>query len=158
MIYGHLNFIDEDMKARHNEEYGQILGMVAPSSIAVINAREVDTDILTRQINQLKRKYIEFVSFLPDIATREEIETYYRDSSRFIGNSRCNVAWRSAQILTSGDVIVASRCGFSGVMGNINREPFNKIWNDKPYREFRRKISQVGATPACSRCCSLLGG
>jgi len=158
MVYSHLNFVDEDMTARHNEEYGQLFGKVAPSSIAVTNAKEVDTDILTEQINQLKREYADFASFLPDIATREEVETYYRDPSKFIGNSRCKVAWKSAQILNNGDVIVASRCGFSGVMGNINKELLTKIWNDKPYREFRKKIGQVGATPACSRCCSLLGG
>lgn len=158
MVYNHLNFIDEDMAARHNEEYGQIFDMVAPSSIAATNAKEVDIDILTKQINQLKREHADFVIFLPDIATREEIETYYYDPSKFIGNNRCKIAWRSAQILTNGYVIVASRCGFSGVMGNINGKPFTKIWNDKPYREFRTRIDQVGATPACSRCCSLLGG
>lgn len=157
IVYGHLNFIDEDMAVRHNEEYGHLFGKVVPSSIAVTDCREVDTNILAEQINQLKREYADFVSFLPDIETREDIETYYF-CSNLMGNNRCKIAWRSAQILTNGDVVVASRCGFSGVMGNINREPFSKIWNDKLYREFRRKISQVGATPACSRCCSLLGG
>jgi len=155
MVYNHLNFVDEHMAALHNEEYEQLFGTVRPSSIAATDAKEVDVDILTEQIKQLKRKYADFASFLPDIEAREEIETYYRSPSKFVISNRCRIAWKSTRIFSNGDVMIASRCGFSGIMGNVSDKSLIEIWNDKPYREFRKNISQVGATPACSRCCSI---
>lgn len=157
MVFSHLNFVDEVMALRHNEEYGHIFNKLAPSSISASDASGVNIDVLTEQIKELKRDYAGFISFLPDIETREQIETYYREPSNFVISNRCKIAWRNPRILANGDVIVAARCGFSPIMGNIAERPLTKIWNDKPYREFRRKINLVGATPACSRCCSIFG-
>jgi radical SAM protein with 4Fe4S-binding SPASM domain len=158
MVFGHLNFIDSDMARMHNRDYAQIFGKVRPSNI-VVNPKEVDVGILTKQITHLKRKYTDSdftLYFLPDIETKDELETYYYDSSKFICGTKCKIAWRSVHILSDGEVIPAFRC-FHLVMGNISKEPFTKIWNNKRYRKFRKRIKKVGATPACTRCCAILG-
>jgi len=158
MVFGHLNFIDNDMARLHNKDYAKNFGEVKPTNV-VVNPKEVDVGILAKQISHLKRKYHDKnfkLYFLPDIQTIDELEKYYYDSSKFIGSTKCKIAWRSAQILSNGDVIPAFRC-FPLVMGNIYNEPFTKIWNNKRYRKFRKTIKKVGATPACTRCCAILG-
>ena len=164
MVFSHLNFINKNMADTHNGLYVNMItehseidyfDPVLPSSTSACNANKVDTDILFNQIIELKKD--KFASFLPDLSTKEQLETYYHDPNKFVISNRCKVAWRSSQILSNGDVIVAARCAFSPIMGNINKKPLTAIWNDKPYKEFRRRINIIGATPACARCCSLFG-
>jgi len=156
MVYTHLNFIDDYMVKMHNKHYAQFFGKVRPSTISAVDPKKVDVDVLTDQIILLKKKYAGFINFLPDIETKEEVKIYYHDSSKFVKNNKCKIAWKNAQILSNGDVIPASRC-FHIVMGNIYEKPFTKIWNDAPFRNFRKNIKKIGTTPACSRCCGLFG-
>ena len=153
--FTHLNFIDTFMAEAHNVEYEHTFGRVYPSSISAVDPKKVDVAVLTEQINMVKNKYSDFAAFVPDIATRKEVEVYYH-SHEFIHNNRCTIPWKNAQILSNGDVIAASRC-FHVVMGNIYKDSFNKIWNAALYQSFRKNLKRCGATPACARCCALLG-
>jgi len=164
MVFSHLNFINDDMANTHNGLYVEMLtedsvidyfDSVLPSSISACDADKVNTDILFEQITEIKEG--NFGNFLPNLTTREQLETYYHHPKEFVLSDRCRVAWLNPRILSNGDVIVAARCAFSPIMGNINEKPLLEIWNDKPYKEFRKRINIIGATPACARCCSLFG-
>ena len=164
MVFSHLNFITQDMAHTHNGLYVEMLtedsvinyfDPVLPSSISACDANKVNTDILFKQIQEIKAHWS--AGFLPNLVTKEQVETYYHRPKEFVISDRCRVAWLNPRILSNGDVIVAARCAFSPIMGNINEKPLLEIWNDKPYREFRKRINIIGATPACARCCSLFG-
>jgi len=153
--FTHLNFVDTFMAEAHNVEYEHTFGKVYPSSISAVDPKKVDVGVLTEQINIVKNKYSDFVTFIPDIATHQEVEVYYH-SHEFIHNNRCTIPWKNAQILSNGDVIPASRC-FHVIMGNIYKDSFNKIWNATLYQSFRKNLKKCGTTPACARCCGLFG-
>jgi len=164
MVFSHLNYITQNMADTHNGLYVEMLtedsvidyfDPVLPSSISACDADKVDVDILYEQIQEVKAHWD--VSFLPNLVTKEQIKDYYHRPRKFVLSNRCRVAWLNPRILSNGDVIVAARCAFSPIMGNINEKPLTAIWNDKPYKEFRRRINIIGATPACARCCSLFG-
>lgn len=156
IIFGHLNFITEEMAKAHNDQFGHIC-KVSPSSISTLNPKRVNIKALMEQIRLLKKNYPKtFINFLPDIATFHEINTYYKNPEKFVLRRKCTIPWRNAQILANGDVVPASRC-FHVVMGNIYQNSFVKIWNSKIIRNFRKELKEIGTTPACSRCCGILG-
>jgi MoaA/NifB/PqqE/SkfB family radical SAM enzyme len=155
IVYTHLNFIDTSMAEEHNKRYAHIFGEVTPSSVSGVNPKKVDTKVLAHQIALLKKKYPDFVRFLPDLEA-EDIEPYYNDSLKFVKSSTCDMAWRYAQVCSNGDVIPTPRC-FHLVMGNIYETPLTAIWKGTPFKKFRTAVHTVGVTPACARCCSLFG-
>ena len=154
ITFTHLNFITEWMAEAHNEKFGHVCE-VAPSSVSVINPKDTDVDDLVEQIKLVKTNYSKgFAIFSPDIATFNGISTWYNRPEIFVSNPKCNFPWRNAQILANGDVVPSSRC-FNIVMGNIYRHSFLKIWNGPTIRNFRKELRNIGATPACSRCCGI---
>jgi len=154
MIFVHLNFITEKMAKAHNEMFGHVC-KVAPSSVSVIDPENMNVSELQKQIKLVKRNYSKtFAVFTPDIATLNEIRTYYNNPEIVVSKVKCSILWRNAQILANGDVVPGSRC-FDIVMGNICRDNFVKIWNSSIIRNFRKEFRKIGATPACSRCCGI---
>ena len=154
IIFTHLNFITKWMEEAHNEIFGHVC-KVAPSSISVINPENMNVSELLKQIKLVKRNYSKtFAIFSPDIATFNEIKTYYNSPEIFVSKSKCTIPWRNAQILANGDVVPGARC-FDIVMGNIYRDSFLKIWNRPTICNFRKQLRKIGATPACSRCCGI---
>jgi MoaA/NifB/PqqE/SkfB family radical SAM enzyme len=59
-------------------------------------------------------------------------------------------AWINTNILPGGDVEACP----GAVCGNITKRRFSQIWNDWPYRAFRRRLADVGDFPICVRCCA----
>jgi MoaA/NifB/PqqE/SkfB family radical SAM enzyme len=154
IIFVHLNFITENMAKAHNEIFGHLY-KVAPSSVSVIDPENMNVSELQKQVRLVKRNYSKtFAIFSPDIATLNEIRTYYNNPEIFVSKPKCSILWRNAQILSNGDVVPGSRC-FDIVMGNINRDSFLEIWNNPTIRNSRKELRKIGATPACSRCCGI---
>ena len=69
-------------------------------------------------------------------------------------HAKCWKAWSLGIILSNGDAIP---CGYDysakGKVGNVHKEPFTKIWNNRAYRDFRRAIYyEKDSFPRCRDC------
>lgn len=80
--------------------------------------------------------------------TSENIESY-----RF--PQKCFAPWEKIIIRANGDIIPC--CDSGEIMGNIKNKEFEKIWNGKKYRNFRRRIN-TNFPPLDCRNCVQLGG
>lgn len=153
--FSHTNFIRQSQAAAHNILYGDILPST-PSSVGDTTVVEfVNTDFLWDQIQEVKREYNpRFYSFVPDLKSKEDVEIFYKTFSFIHPWNKCKVPWKAAQILANGDVNVSTRC-FNVSFGNIGNTPFMDIWNGEKIQKFRKGLKEVGAYPACSRCCGV---
>jgi len=97
----------------------------------------------------LKRKLKIRVSTYPNLSDGEIKEWY---SKSFKTKRKCLYIYTSCFISETGDVYPCHFYSFS--MGNIKKEKFDAIWNNKRSVEFR-KIIRKSLLPGCSRCCKL---
>lgn len=102
-----------------------------------------------KKISEFIKEYNGRFVMTPDLGL-EEIKNWY--SSDFKSSRKCYFIYRGTFIYPNGDVVPCE--SFKFVMGNINEEPFMRIWNSKKYVKFR-KILKKGLLPACARCCKL---
>jgi len=107
------------------------------------------SEIYYKKISAFAEKYQGRFCFTPDL-TLEEIKSWY--SSNFKSKRKCYFVWRGCFVYPNGDVAPCE--SIKMIMGNINEEPFMKIWNSKKYIKFR-KVLKKGLLPACARCCKL---
>jgi MoaA/NifB/PqqE/SkfB family radical SAM enzyme len=154
VIVSHLNFITAEMARRHNTQF-DYLGSVKPSSIWGVEPDKVQPERMVEVVTNVKKKFAGFVTFIPQLNTREAIENYYLKSETFLGREKCLIPWLSLQILSNGDVIPHSRC-FRWTVGNVKEQNLWDIWRGQRFAEFRHLLSKAGgATPACTRCCGI---
>lgn len=66
------------------------------------------------------------------------------------GHKACPEPWRSAVILGNGDV--AACCVPGMVMGNLNEESLEDIWNGPRYQRLRETVNSVLAPEPCQSC------
>jgi radical SAM protein with 4Fe4S-binding SPASM domain len=119
---------------------------------------DADFDALRKTVKNIKtRKWDSPVTFLPNIKI-EEIETYYKDPSDFLGWKNCLTPWVEANIMPNGDV-VNCRDFPDIIMGNILQDPLLDIYNNEKFKNFRKALIKQpnGVFPICSRCCGLMG-
>jgi len=152
-LFSHLNFVTKEMADMHNQAYGNI-GVATPSTISnEVDPRKVDVNILYDQIEKIKKNFSK-VYFNPDLS-RNLLSKYYKEPHLFInGFEKCYVPWKVSQILANGDVVISSRC-FRITFGNIKKQRFKEVWNSRTFKNFRKKLKEVGAFPACARCCGI---
>lgn len=149
--FGALSFKTKKMVERHNR-----LCKIYPAtveSLADVNPAEIDTKKLMTEIKKVKSMYnSDMVRFNPDL-NLQELEIYYKKPEQFLDSmsSRCLIPWYSSQINSNGDIIPTDRC-LHTVLGNIREKSFKEIWNDEPYREFRKSLKKVKRYPICARC------
>ncbi len=154
----HLNMITKEMADAHNNGGFKYLVEATQSSVSDPKVLDVDVDLLWDEMEIIKSTYSnKFYSFTPEIRTKEELIIYYKHPERFLENHcKCKVPWMSAQILADGTLGIATRC-FNVNLGNVNETPFKELWNGEKMKEFRKNLANVGAYPACSRCCGVFG-
>lgn len=81
----------------------------------------------------------------------------FRIDARPKASMPCTVSWFHARVKVDGTVLPCNGCDLS--MGNINQRPFLEIWNDTPFREFRRLTStrrglaSLSEECDCGQCC-----
>ncbi len=69
----------------------------------------------------------------------------------------CYIGWIDMRIRVNGDVVPCDTCPW--VLGNVHNRELREIWNDAPYREFRRVarrrdgILTSGHNCRCDYCC-----
>lgn len=108
-----------------------------------------DSNKYYNKIRYIMDKYKNKVFFTPGL-NEKEVKKWY--SSHFISKRKCLFIWRGSFIYPNGDVTPCE--SFYYRMGNIKKEPFMKIWNNKKYIKFRKTLKK-GLMPACVRCCKL---
>lgn len=71
----------------------------------------------------------------------------------------CYIGWMDARVRVDGTVVPCNGCRL--VMGDLNRSSLREIWNDAPFRAFRRStrdcpsLRRLQGTCACEFCCHL---
>lgn len=155
VCFSHLNMVTEEMASVQN-----LLHPNMPCNISSVydeKLLDIDIDILWDQIQTVKKNYSRaFFDFVPDLQTKTELETYYNEPYMYMANhTKCKVPWHAAQIFADGSVGVSTRCYTDARFGNIKTEKFLDIWNGKKFNAFRKELKDIGAYPACARCCGV---
>lgn len=149
--FGALSFKTKKMAEMHNKLYKKY--PATEESLKDVNPADIETKKLLIQIKKIKNMYTpNRVGFSPDLNLKN-LEIYYKKPEQFVDSmrSKCLIPWVSSQINSNGDVIPTDRC-LHIVLGNIREKSFRQIWNDKPYREFRKSLKNVKRYPICARC------
>jgi MoaA/NifB/PqqE/SkfB family radical SAM enzyme len=69
----------------------------------------------------------------------------------------CYAGWFEAYVKVDGSVLACCRCRL--VMGKLTERRFSEIWNSPPYRDFRRRssdlrqLARMGQECNCANCC-----
>lgn len=145
-----MNFVTQEMANAHNPKFGHEYFATVNCLQGGTDPLEIDTDVLWKQMEIIKRKYGSILEILPPV-NRKELDCYFKESSKRLRKNRCMVSYFIAQIIANGDVIPYTRC-YNVVLGNIRKQPFREIWNGPKIRKFRRDLRQHGQLPACARC------
>lgn len=66
------------------------------------------------------------------------------------GHRHCPIPWESVAIIGNGDVMAC--CIPSTVMGNLNEQSLEEIWNGSAYRALRTRVNSETPPKACSAC------
>ena len=71
----------------------------------------------------------------------------------------CYVAWIDARVRIDGTVVACNLC--QGVLGDLKRRSMCDVWNDAPFRSFRKRtrdrasLRALRGTCSCDFCCHL---
>jgi MoaA/NifB/PqqE/SkfB family radical SAM enzyme len=158
----HLNFITEEMAQAHNAGYGGDLA-VARSNLGVMEPAAFDTGAIWAELDRV-RAYVASrnapfptLTITPNLASRQSVDTFYREPLTFVSGPRCADPWKMMMIKTDGTVIPAhSRC-YNFPIGSMQTSSLYDLWNNDRFWTFRQTLRRAGGTlPACSRCCGVL--
>jgi MoaA/NifB/PqqE/SkfB family radical SAM enzyme len=153
LSYQHLWFVETGRSKWHDRKFKKIFGQ--PSSnlnnFDLLHS-SVDVDLLIRKLQgiQARRSILPFRVYVYPEMKPDDIRHYYSKQPRFL-RKQCNSRWSRGDIMPDGTV---TPC-LSYFAGNIRREPFNRIWNNRRYRRFRQALNKNGVWPGCIRCCGL---
>jgi len=109
----------------------------------------VDVEVLESQMRTLERTEYPFrLEFHPPLPVEEMIE-YYRDPGFKRQTARsCTLISNYAFVDPRGRLYPCLTLD----MGNVFAEPFEKVWNGKKFRTFRRLLRREQRLPLCERC------
>ena len=155
IIFSHLWFKDEAIVKEQNEKYGDVFS-VRQENITGLNVSEIDMDFVHNELQAIRKIYDKspFSIFEHPRLTYEEAQKYYSKTMELVFYDRCLAPWRNVSVTPRGEVIVSPMC-FDYPIGNVKKGLFSHIWNDTSLKDFRRGLKEVGAYPACTRCCLL---
>jgi len=150
--YGYLFFGDEPINKatdlitlRGQANYGD---QAIPAHL-----RKMSVAIMKDQLRKARAKAAEKgiqLEFNPPLEDHE-LESRFNDPMYFYTN-KCFLPWYETRVNPFGDIY---SCQIDTWLGNVRDKSFRKIWNDEPYREFRKLIKDHALLPKCSRCCKL---
>jgi len=126
---------------------------IKPSNIYYSDdLRNIDVDLLYEQVKKCSK-----ASFLPNLATKEEIEKYYHEIPTL---RKCNGICRILKevingeryiISSDGSFVASNRCWINLYFGNALE--YNKYQNLDRLRDIAYSIEKKGFHPACQRLC-----
>ena len=148
----HFSFLPEELVEKCHETYGDRF-VVEASSLAGVDLHDVDIERLwseVKSVEELAQKAHIPLRISPGF-TKEELRSWYEEPLRPLRpHGYCNVPWMCAGINARGDVINIFRCPYPS-FGNIRKQPFAEIWNNRHYVTFRRTLKR-GRFIFCTRC------
>lgn len=149
----HTVFVSGAAAATHNATWGE-RWPATPSNTRELRLHAYDLDRLWAEIEAIRAAPPPFpVSWSPDLATRADLDRYYRDPAPF--GRRCADAFENVMVKSDGTVIPAhSRC-YPVVGGNLWEEDLATLWNAPVFARLRADLRAAGGLfPGCDRCCS----
>jgi MoaA/NifB/PqqE/SkfB family radical SAM enzyme len=149
ITFSHLNFVSEEMAARHNRQ-NQEKYPATPSCILGIDPKAVNIECLIQEMETVNIDKRYKVAFAPKL-NRETLEDFYCHHDRQISTSGCKALMNSMQILANGDVTGSTRC-YPISLGNIFDQTVKEIWVGAKRKTMIKDLAQ-GLFPACFRCC-----
>ncbi|MFH1073953.1 MAG: radical SAM protein [Candidatus Firestonebacteria bacterium] len=150
----HLIFTEGETVENHNKHFKEKFGAESRDWTGFIrpSVKGMDIAALVRDLSDLKAgKYPFLLTVYPDFSKEESVEYY--TSKDFISNEypkRCLSPWVVAYVYPNGEVLPCHSLGFAA--GNINDEPFLKIWNGEKMRSFRRELKAEKYFKVCPKC------
>lgn len=154
ITFHHLIFISKDVFDEHSRLFGELFKTSSPDWRGFVrdSLPKIDTEILLKKINTIKKnRHRTGVFFYPNY-TEEEIREYY--SSFYFQpksyHNRCLSPWMVAYIFPDGSVRPCLSLNLSA--GNIKVSSFSEIWNCDEYKSFRLDVKKRGGYPVCTRC------
>jgi MoaA/NifB/PqqE/SkfB family radical SAM enzyme len=154
----HNNFVTADQAQGHNALYDGQLHSTA-SNVFLTGPGEIDLELLSAELQEIEQTVYPFpILIQPPLTSLAALETYYRRPEVPVGRT-CHDASRMLMIDSDGEAIpVHGRC-FRFPIGNIRKQSLASLWNHEQLVKLRRALQQAGGLlPACSRCCSGIGG
>jgi radical SAM protein with 4Fe4S-binding SPASM domain len=98
------------------------------------------------------------ITLPPPYRTAKDSEKYSHPPSFRLRAELCPYLWREAMITISGDVLPCCNAHPSTpIMGNVARNSFLEIWNNKIYRRMRSGLLNERPFQCCMHCSFLLG-
>ena len=143
-------FCTQKLAEKHNLKFGERYDATSACLSGGIDLRNVDIDVLHKQIKTLKHRYRDKCKLFFNYG-KEELRVYYHEPEIFLDDTKCVFPWYTMQINTDGSAIPPQRC-YTNDFGNILTEDFWKIWNGAKMRQFRKDLQRYDRFPACSRC------
>lgn len=64
----------------------------------------------------------------------------------------CYLPWTSVNILENGDVLPCCIAGGDLIMGNLQRQTFEQVWNGSAYQRLRKTVNSDQPNPTCAAC------
>ncbi len=121
--------------------------------------REINTKEIETQVDKIKKKYKELgksVICLPPTYTVENLNAYFSANwNEMIDKySACPVPWLSCDITANGDV-APCHVFYDLIMGNLQKQSFEEIWNGENYKIFRDYMKEKKLMSICPGCCIL---
>jgi len=119
--------------------------------LGILNSREIEK-VITK-INLIKRRVQQDfgfpIFFVPDLMHSNEIKAWFSRGCYKI--DYCSNAFSQIRMDYNGNVYPG--CVISSALGNINKEPLEKILNGEKAKKFFNEIKTRGFFYICQRCC-----
>ncbi len=148
--FHYMSFVNEAMAKEHNALWGNKYRATVTCLNEYTRPEQVDVKVLYSQMQAVKSKAKDRVTFVPDFGINE-LNTFFHEPLKFMGKGRCMVSWFIAEIIANGDVIPYTRC-YHIPLGNVNEQAFMEIWNGHRANAWRRDLRKYRRFPACTRC------
>lgn len=151
--FQHLQFLDKKIIKVHEKVMRLYFNQDLPMWRDLSTLTEEETDILKKQIINIKQKAKKSrinITFIPNLKLNE-VKDYYLNLNSYVHSKKCTFIWGAARINNKGDVFPC----LDYFCGNLKKQRFDKIWNSKKARYFRLTLKKNGIFPGCIRCCKL---
>jgi MoaA/NifB/PqqE/SkfB family radical SAM enzyme len=110
-----------------------------------------DVAVYIQTLQEIQDAFGDSFSVLPVPPYREEeIWRHYFDFD-WVYRRECRYPWTTLRIAPSGKVIPC----LGVIVGDIQEEKVDRIWNNRAFRSFRKKLYRAKLFPGCFRCCKL---
>lgn len=156
--FHHLLFINQKMYDQNNAIFRENFNQITPDWAGFVwkEMPEMDPEILLKSLEVVEnRKSRVNVSVYPNY-TPDEVRRYYTgfefESDSY--KNRCLSLWMTAYVMPDGAVRPYHTMNFSP--GNVRKNDFMSIWNNKIYRSYRRLIKKRKRFPVCAKGCTEL--